>query len=303
MLRLWIALSLAATAGAVFGAGPARQASSAYRREIDAWKKNRLERLDAEDGWLSLVGLFWLEEGENRFGSAPDNRIILPAGEAPDVAGTMRLDKGHVWLETGSDPKLLADGKPAAPMELASDADGRPTVLSIGRIRFYVIARAGRLAVRVKDPGSPARTRFQGLEYFPLDPAYRIVAHFEPFPKAQTISVPTVLGVPDRMKAPGRLVFELFGKTYRLDPVLETGETDFFIIFGDPSNGHDTYGGGRFLYAHPPGPDGRVILDFNKAYNPPCVFSPYATCPMPPSQNRLPIRIEAGEKRYAGSSH
>jgi uncharacterized protein len=301
MIRALASLLLAAMAGAALGAEPPRKVSATYRREIDAWKERRLERLKADDGWLSLAGLYWLEEGENRFGSSREGRIVLPARAAPAVAGSLDLEGGRVRLEVRPGAKLLADGRAAGAMELKSDADGKPTVLSIGDVRFYVIARAGRLAVRVKDPESSARTHFRGLDYFALDPSYRVTARFERFPAGRTISVPTVLGVPDQMAAPGRLVFELLGKTYRLDPVIEQGETDFFIIFGDRSNGHDTYGGGRFLYASPPGPDGLVIVDFNKAYNPPCVFSPYATCPMPPPQNRIPIRIEAGEKAYAGA--
>jgi uncharacterized protein (DUF1684 family) len=169
-------------------------------------------------------------------------------------------------------------------------------------VSFYVINRNDRLAVRVKDSESPTRNGFQGVEAFPADPSWRVNAHFEAYPPGRTLQVPTILGTVDTMAEPGAVVFEHGGKTYRLDTVLEEGETDLFIIFGDLTNRHETYGGGRFLYAKPADAQGTVMLDFNRAYNPPCVFTPYATCPLPPPQNKLSVRVEAGEKMY-GKQH
>ncbi len=185
----------------------------------------------------------------------------------------------------------------AGPVTLASDADEDTTMLRRGSLLFYLIRRGDRLGVRVKDSQSEARRNFRGLDYFPIDPGWRIEARFEPYDPPKSISVPNVLGQDNAEKSPGAVVFEHGGKTYRLDPVLERGETDYFVIFGDRTNGNETYGAGRFLYVKPP-VDGRTVIDFNKAYNPPCVFTEYATCPLPPPQNKLPIRIEAGEKEY-----
>jgi uncharacterized protein (DUF1684 family) len=164
-------------------------------------------------------------------------------------------------------------------------------------VSFYPISRQGKLAIRVKDPESEARRSFRGLEYFPVDSSWRVEARVEPPADAGRISVPNVLGTDTSEASPGTLVFERGGATYRLRPVLEEGETDWFVIFGDATNGRDTYGAGRFLYVAP-AKDGRTVIDFNKAYNPPCVFTDYATCPLPPPGNRLPIRVEAGEKEY-----
>ena len=271
---------------------------AALRAEIDEWRATRVARLTAEDGWLSVVGLFWLEEGENSFGSAKTNAIVLPAS-APAKMGSIHLERGRATLTVLPGIALTADGEPVtAPRELASDSADSATRLRSGSLLFYLIARAGKLAVRVKDSQSPARRDFHHLEYFPVDPSWRLEARFEPYDPPRSISVPNVLGHDDSEKSPGALVFERNGQTYRLDPVLERGETDYFVIFGDTTNGKETYGAGRFLYVEPP-VDGKTVIDFNKAYNPPCVFTEYATCPLPPPQNRLKIRVEAGEKEYA----
>ena len=271
--------------------------SPEYRSEIEAWRSARVSRLTAEDGWPSVVGLFWLEEGTNTFGSAKDNAIVLPAS-APSHMGSILLRQGRATLDVLPGIDLTADGeKIAGSRVLASDASKSATRLRYGTLLFYVIERAGKLAVRVKDSDSPARKEFHGLEYFPIDPSWRLEARFEPYDPPRSISVPNVLGHDDSEKSPGALVFERNGQTYRLDPVLERGETDYFVIFGDATNGKETYGAGRFLYVAPP-VDGKTVIDFNKAYNPPCVFTDYATCPLPPAQNRLKVRVEAGEKEY-----
>jgi len=272
-----------------------------YTAEIEGWRADRLSRLTAEDGWPSVVGLFWLVEGENRIGSAKDNAVVLPAS-TPAHLGSIVVEKGQATLrplmEAGSRSGLTADGEAVSgPRALASDAGEAATRLRTGSVLFYVIERAGKLAVRVKDSQSEARREFHGLEYFPIDPSWRIEARFEPYDPPRPISVPNVLGHQDTEKSPGALVFERAGQTYRLDPVLERGETDYFVIFGDATNGKETYGAGRFLYVKPP-VDGKTIIDFNKAYNPPCVFTDYATCPLPPAQNRMKVRVEAGEKEY-----
>ncbi|HEY6929328.1 MAG TPA: DUF1684 domain-containing protein [Thermoanaerobaculia bacterium] len=270
---------------------------AAHRREIESWRQQRLAGLKRPDGWLTLVGLSWLEPGENRVGSDPASAVPLPSGQAPARLGV--IERGNSGNRFRAEPgvRVTCDGKPATACDLKSDAEDEPTLVQYGSLVFYVIQRGDRLGVRVKDSDAPALRHFRGLDYFPITESLRFVARFEPYDPPRSISVPTILGNSSSESTPGALLFDYEGRTYRLEPVLERGTTDLFVVFGDATNGHETYGGGRFLYAAPP-VDGKTVLDFNKAYNPPCVFSPYATCPLPPPQNRLPIRIEAGEKDY-----
>ncbi len=274
--------------------------ASSYRAEIEVWRAKRLASLKREDGWLTLVGLFWLKQGANPIGTDPKaDRIVLPEGSAPKSLGSLDLSGGVVTLRASPDAGLTVGGRPVPAMTLRTDldADG-PTVVERGRIRFYVIKRGARLGVRVKDSQSPVRLSFHGIESYPIDPRWRFEARFDAYRPPKTVAVPNILGSIDDEKSPGAVVFTVAGHEYRLDAVTEAGTDELFLIFGDATNGAETYGGGRFLYAKPAGPDGRVIVDFNRAYNPPCVFTPYATCPLPPRGNRLPIRIEAGEKKY-----
>jgi hypothetical protein len=278
------------------GAAPAPEA---HRAEVEAWRAKRIANLKREDGWLTLVGLFWLQEGENRFGSDPaSNRIVFPKDTAPEAMGSLDLAKGSVTLRAAPDAGLTSDGRPVTTMTLRSDAEGTPTVVKHGRLSFFVIKRGERLGVRVKDSANSVLRSFHGIDSYPIDRRWRFDARWDPYQPPKTIAVPNILGSVDQEKSPGAVVFEVAGRACRLDAVKEEGSEDLFLIFGDQTNGVETYGGGRFLYAAPPGKDGRVVLDFNKAYNPPCVFTPYATCPLPPAQNRLPIRVEAGEKKY-----
>ncbi len=273
--------------------------SDAYRAEIEAWRARRVERLRSDTGWLTVVGLSWLEPGKNSVGSAPGNRVVLPAGKAPGYAGAIDRSDGSATFHAAPGSGITAEGKPVTALALRPDTSGSPTTLSVGPVSFYLIERGDRLGVRVKDRESAARRDFHGIESFPIDTKWRVEAKFEPYDPPKKIPVPTILGTEEAGECPGALVFELDGKPYRLDPILEQGETDLFVIFGDRTNGKETYGAGRFVYAAP-AVGGKTVLDFNKAYNPPCVFTPYATCPLPPAQNKLPIEIPAGEKRYDG---
>jgi hypothetical protein len=297
VLTLWLAQQ--EPAGALPG-------DDAYRREIETWRADRLARLRGDGGWLTLAGLYWLKPGINRFGADRSNDLVLPA-RAPPRAGTFRLEAGRVTVEALPGAPLMLAGKPITRAELRSDAAGAPDVVSLGDLTMQVIARGDRLGIRVKDPRSPARQGFKGLSWFPVRPQYRVNARFVAHAAPVSIAVPTVIGTTETMPSPGSALFELAGKSVRLDPVLEPGETQLFFIFRDATSGRSTYGGGRFLYADPPrnpGKDGRIVLDFNKAYSPPCAFTPYATCPLPPSQNRLPIAVEAGEMHdSAGAGH
>ena len=274
--------------------------AAAHAAEISAWRQRRLARLTAEDGWLSLTGLFWLSPGDNAVGSDPACAVTLPAGRAPERLGTIRLDARAAVFQPSlpAPPGLTAAGVPvAAGVTLVSDASDAPTVVAVGPVRFHVVERGGRLAVRVRDAANPARRALSRIETFPIDRQWRVEALFEPYHPPRRFEVPGVLGTSETEISPGAVVFTAGGQELRLDPILERGETDYWIVFGDRSNGIDTYAGGRFVYVAPP-ERGRTVLDFNKAYNPPCVFTPFSTCPLPPPQNRLPIRVEAGEKTY-----
>ncbi len=277
--------------------------AAAHAAEIEAWRRRRRGRLIGDDGWLSLTGLFWLADGPSAVGAAPDAAIRLPPS-GPARAGTILLSKGRAVLAPPdpAPPGLSADGRPVeGPVELRTDADGEPTTVAIRSIRFHLLERGGRIAVRVRDRDNPARSRLGAILSFPIDPAWRFEARFEPYDPPRRMPVTSVVGTVEEETVPGAVAFELAGHVYRLEPVLERGETDYWIVFGDATNGAETYGGGRFVYVSPPA-GGRTVLDFNRAYNPPCVFTPYSTCPLPAPRNRLPIRVEAGEKLYRSTS-
>lgn len=275
-------------------------AGASYEQELEQWQAKRLTNLKSEDGWLTLIGLFWFKEGENRFGSDPTGEIVLPDGKAPAQAGTLRLASGKVTLEAKPDAKITLKGQPVTTLELKSDEDGEPTVLELGSLSFHVVKRGERLGLRVKDRENPARAEFKGTEYYPADKKWVVNARFEPYQPPKQVPILNVLGMETEETSPGALAFEVDGRPYKLEALKEKGEEQFFIIFADQTSGKETYRAGRYLYADPPGADGLVRLDFNRAYSPPCAFTRYATCPLPPAQNRLPLRVEAGE-RYLGS--
>jgi uncharacterized protein len=280
----------------LMSSGSAPPSAVTYRAEIEAWRAKRAEALRGPDGWLTLAGLFWLEEGENRLGSDPSNHVLLPAG-APKFAGTILRSGQTVSIRASPGVLLTHDEKPVVAMPLQTDALREPTILKHGTVSFYVIERGKRLAVRVKNSQSPERLGFRGIDSFPIDRRWRFEARFEPYDPPKPIPIPNVLGTVDDQESPGAVVFDFEGRPYRLDAVTESGTDELFLIFGDQTNGTQTYGAGRFLYAAAP-VKGKTVVDFNEAYNPPCAFTPYATCPLPPAQNRLPIRVEAGEKKY-----
>jgi uncharacterized protein (DUF1684 family) len=275
----------------------------AYAKEIAKWRAERVEEVSGENGWLGLVGLFWLHDGENKLGSDSTNDIVLPPDRAPRFAGSLWLNKEVVRLEAKPESGLTNEGLPAGSLVLHSDADGKPTQLKIGSLTLFVIKRGDKLGLRVRDKRHPARSHFSGLDYFPIDVKWKLKVKFEPHVPPKVIPIVNVLGMVDSMPSPGALVFEVYAKSYRLETVTEKGSKQLFIIFADRTTGKETYGAGRYLYAEPPGTDGQVILDFNKAYNPPCAFTKFATCPLPPRQNRLALRVDAGEKKYAGAEH
>ncbi len=267
-----------------------------HARKVQAWRIERHDRLVQPDGWLSLVGLHFLHEGENTFGSGPDADVQFPQGRAPDRAGSFVLKDGVVTVRADPDAAVTSNGRPVTELQLQSDAAGDPTELRLGSLLFYVIDRMGKSAIRVKDAQSPLRSGFGQLEYYPIDYGWLVEAKFEPYDQDKRLEYVNSAGLETVDEAAGALAFEKDGATYRIDVRREGDE--LFVVFGDETNGSETYEGGRFIYVPLPDKNGMVPLDFNRAYNPPCVFTPYATCPRPTPENRLPIAVQAGEKLY-----
>lgn len=278
--------------------------------EVEQWRAGRLARLTAPDGWLSLIGLDWLHEGENRVGSAADNDIVLKAG--PAHLGTVTVSKeGEVRIVLASDSGATIDGKAMTQAAMVDDmhagADAVPTTVQFGTASFYVIDRDGRKALRVKDTAAETRQHFEGIESFPIDPSWRIEADWVPFNPPEKLEIGSVIGTIDAVDVPGKAVFRRDGHTFELRPYQEEPDGELFFVIADRTSGKQTYGAARFFYAALPANGvtrpGKVVLDFNRAYNPPCAFTPFATCPLAPPENRLDLAVTAGEKKYAGSHH
>ncbi len=272
----------------------------AYEKQIQDWRAGRVQRLTKHDGWLSLVGMHWIEIGNTRVGSGADNGTRLAVG--PAHVGVVKLDKdGSVQFspEVGAD--VTINGQPAtASTALATDADPLQETTVVGFNRgdasFIVIKRGDRHALRVRDALAPTRTGFPGIDYFPIDPGFRFKAGFTAHPPGSKIDIVNILGMVEKMDNPGTVTFEKDGKTYTLEAVDE-GDHQLFLIYADRTSGHQSYAAARFLYADWPDAAGFTTVDFNKGYNPPCAFTAYSTCPMPPLQNRLDLAVTAGEKK------
>jgi uncharacterized protein (DUF1684 family) len=269
-----------------------------YAQEIERWHAQRIARLTAPSGWLSLAGLEWLKPGANRIGSARDNDIVL--AKAPAHLGTITwADDGTLSIALDATDGVTIDGATGTRAVLRDDSHANPTTVAFGSVNFIAVDRGGRKGLRVRDSEAETRTRFAGIERFRVDDTWRIVANWVPLDPPYSLATGTVIGTIERYPAPGRAVFERDGKRFELYPVLEApGDRQLFLIFTDATSGKETYGAARFLYADMPR-DGKIVLDFNKAYNPPCAFTPYATCPLAPPENRLDVRVTAGELKYA----
>jgi hypothetical protein len=270
----------------------------AHRAEVEAWQARRDAELREPEGWLSVTGLFWLEEGESSFGSDPANPVVFPGAEVPPRAGTFFREGDVVRMEVAPGVRITRDDEPVTSVVLASDHSQQATMVRMGSLLWHVIERQHLVGIRLKDTASAARFAFQGVPSFPTSREWVIPARFDRYARPRTITVPNVLGMATEEESPGALVFRVGGETLRLDVTGSPDSPTYFVVFGDRTNGSETYGGGRFLYVAAPDQSGRTLIDFNKAHNPPCVFTPYATCPLPPRQNILPVRIEAGEKDY-----
>lgn len=280
--------------------------NAAWRSELLRWRAQRAQSLTGPEGWTTLIGLDWLQSGDNTFGSAKDNAVVVNA-QFPAHAGIFRLENRHVKLfapKTGFPKNLLIDRHaPQNGETLSPDDAATPSKIKLGSVTILIIHRADKFGVRIKDANAPTRVNFHGPEWFAPNATYRIRAKWIPYNPAHQKAIPTIIGTTENMPAPGVAEFTIEGKAYRLEPVLEEpSDKQLFFIMRDLTSKTATYGAGRFLYTdfpdHGLNQPGEIVLDFNRAYNPPCAFTPYATCPLPPPENRLQVAIPAGEKRY-----
>ncbi|MEZ5345964.1 MAG: DUF1684 domain-containing protein [Pyrinomonadaceae bacterium] len=267
-----------------------------YKNRIEKWQAEYERSLTADDGWLTLAGLFWLEEGENSIGTGSEFDIELPERLRSGKFGTIILKDGSAELKVEKGVAAFVDEKQVTDIALAPDTTGKPTIVKSGDIEFLLLKRNERSGIRVRDKKNPDRVNFKGLDWFPIDQKFEITADFESFDKDRDMPVPNVLGQTVQMKSPGLLRFKIGGQDYTLQPA-HNGDGRLFIIFRDTSSKTETYGAGRFLYTKMP-ENGKVVLDFNKAENPPCAYTDFATCPLPPSQNELDIDLNAGEMDF-----
>jgi uncharacterized protein len=283
-------------------AEPAEPAEdTAYVKEVEAWRAEREANLEKDDSWLTVAGLYWLRDGENWIGTAAENDFVLPEGSAPPVVGVFELHDGKTTFRPQRGVVVTQYGKPFETASLASGEPGEKDAVSIGKLSMWVHNSGARLAIRLRDLDSSIRKEFTGLVWFPVDPAFRVTATFTPYPKPREVEILNMLGDIERYQSPGTLAFQLGGESVRMEPVLNSNG-GLWLIFRDGTSGRDTYPAARFLQADPPR-GSEVVLDFNKAYNPPCAFNPHTTCPMPAKENRLKVPIEAGEKDYHKKGH
>lgn len=293
LASLALALPLLATCAGFSqtAAGSRRAPDPAYVESFEEWKAT--EMADLKENWLPLAGLFWLKPGGNTFGSDNSNAIVFPKG--PAHAGEFHLDGKQVTLKLFSDVAAVIEGKRVTTAKLEPDTSTHPTRVEMGTLFFHVIVRGERVGIRVKDTDSQNIHNFKGMQFFPLDLNYRVTATWTPSDGKKTIEIPNVLGDVAQMPVAGLVTFKLQGQDLRLMPLGGDPTSGFFFVFSDPTAKSDTYPGGRFLDTGPV-KDGSVVLDFNRAYNPPCAVTPYATCPLAPKENRLTVAIPAGEK-------
>jgi uncharacterized protein len=263
----------------------------AYQQSFDQWKSALVDDLKLE--WLSLAGLFWLKPGENAFGTDQKNAVVFPKG--PAHAGSFNLQDKIVTARFTPDSHAVIEGKRLTSAELRPDAPGEPTVVEMGNLRFHVIVRGERVGIRLKDLDSPAARQYHGPQFFPLDLSYRVTATWLPSDGKQTVDVPNVLGDVTKTPVAGTAVFKINGQELRLTDLGGDAAKGLFFVFSDPTSKVNTYPGGRFLKTGPV-VNGAVVLDFNRAYNPPCAVTAYATCPLAPKENRLSVSIAAGEE-------
>lgn len=270
-------------------------ASVEHQYEISMWHSKRIDGLKKDTGWLNLVGLYWLENGENTIGSSQNNKIVFPEN-APLKIGSVTLKDSTLIFNSSKNGDVQINGELISNVELKPDVSGNPTVLEVGSLRWFIIKRGEKYGIRLRDLESELLNNFQGIDRFPIDSLWKINAKFEKYTAPKKIMIPTAIGTIEESFSPGKLIFNIDNVEYSLEPT--TAGKGLFVVFADLTSGEETYGAGRFLYIKEQDSNGNVVLDFNKAYNPPCAFTKYATCPLPIEENKLRVRVSAGEKNY-----
>jgi uncharacterized protein (DUF1684 family) len=272
---------------------PVIEDRSGYIESVRRWQQDRLEALKGKDGWLNLAGIYWLKEGVQTFGSDSSNDIVFPE-KAPAFIGSLTLTDEKILLEVNDGEELYFENEAVRELSLDHDSSENPSYITHGDFAWYIMKRHHSLAIRLRDYKNPAIEALDHIPSYPVDPEYVVEATLKPFDEVKILSVPTPFqDYTQDYECPGELHFRLRGKRMTLLPF--TSGDEYFIILSDETSGLETYGGGRFMYVSPD-TSGRILLDFNKAYNPPCAITVFAACPMPPPENHLDIRIEAGEK-------
>ena len=264
-----------------------------YLREMDEWKSKRIENLKSETGWLNLAGLFWLEEGENSFGSASDNKIVFPESVA-EHCGIIIKSGDNISIKVKEKVKIYVNDKPIQEMHLKTDRSDSTTIMEWGSFAWFIIKRESGYAIRLRDYKNPTIEKLENIPSYPLSAEWIKSAEFIPFEVSRHVEVANMVGGTDSYEVPGKIVFKHKRKDYELLP-FKAGK-GFFIIIGDLTSAIETYASGRYMYIDGPDENNTLKLDFNKAYNPPCAFTEFATCPLPPEENRLDLEITAGEK-------
>lgn len=272
------------------------ESKSEYVKSIDEWHNKRIENLKKENGWLNLVGLYWLNEGENTFGSDHSNDLVFPQGKAEKFMGTVVKNDTIITINVEPGINITQNNNPVSSIIMREDVKGNPTILEYKSLRWFIIQRGDKYGIRLRDFESDLLLEFDGIERFPVNEDWKIEAKFHKYDNPKKIFIPTILGTVEEDISPGKLTFNIGSNEYTLEPT--SAGKGLFFVFADLTSGEETYGAGRFLYTEGPDSNNIVILDFNKAYNPPCAFTKYATCPLPPDENKLRVRIEAGEKKY-----
>lgn len=296
-----VMIALGCNALALFAATPAakpKPMDPTHEKSVLEYREKIEATLKSDTGWLTVAGLHWLSKGETTFGSDPKAGFVLPAGKSPAIAGSFIFDgKMAVTLKPAAGSGLLVNGKPAQAQTLENDTNSKQDTLSVGDLSMFVIERGGKVGIRLRDKSSKYRQAFTHRSWFPVKADYKVTGKFLPYAEAKKMQIPTVIeGVTEEHESPGEVEFTVNGKLQKTQ-VLKAGKDQLWLIFRDRSSGKGTYPAGRFLYGDLAA-DGTVTFDFNRAYNPPCAFTPFATCPLPPRQNSLSVAVEAGELNY-----
>ncbi len=270
---------------------------AAYQLEIESWHQKRVDELKGPAGYLNLAGLFWLKDGINTFGSGEKNDIIFPEGKIAERAGFFLLKNNTVTLDAAPGTDISTNGQAIKALVAYHPDSAKAPKMEYESLQWFIIKRDDKFGVRLRDFKTPELENFRGIERYPVEAAWRLEAKFVPSDSTKRIDITNVLGQTTSQSSPGTLIFTIHEKEYHLD-ALDEGGDDYFMIFGDATNTKETYGAGRYLYVNKPDASGKTIIDFNKAYNPPCAFTAFATCPLPPRQNILEVEVAAGEKNY-----